>query len=90
MRRVLEPRGVHDREHVLAPVLQRWRNPKSVGEPDASLVEHRDADVVALIFERSPVELLLPDQLDVRDHGRDDEHDQGRIPTVATRSGARR
>ena len=81
-RRVLERRGIHHREDFVAPLLQCRRNPESVREPDASLVEVRDADMLAVVLERTTIELLLPDQLDVRDHGRDDQHIRAAAPLL--------
>ena len=72
-RRALDARGVHDRLHVVHPLLQRRRAGHRVGEAGAPLVEDHDPGERAEALEQIGNHRHLPVVLDVRDEARDED-----------------
>ena len=73
-RRTLQSGGVHDREDVVGALLKRRYLVELVGEPDASFVECCHPNVNSDVFEKPAEELVLPDDLHIRQERRNRQH----------------
>ena len=67
------PDRVHHAGHVFDSLCQRRNAVETVGQTDATLVEHHARHESAEAFQRSPVQLVLPRDLDVGDERRHDQ-----------------
>ena len=74
------PDGVHDRLHVVHPLLQRRRLGHRVGEPGAPLVENGDAREGAEALQQVGDLRHLPVVLDVRDEAGDEDQVEIALP----------
>jgi hypothetical protein len=66
----VQPGGVHDGEDVGGALLEGGCVVELVRQPDPPLVERGDADVAGDVLEEPPVELMLPNDLNIRDDRR--------------------
>src|SRR3954454_22386942 len=77
-----QPGGVHDGEDVACSLLKGRCVVELVRQPDPPLVERGHPDVATDVLEESPVELMLPTDLDVRQQWRDGENVWARAPLL--------
>lgn len=70
----LDADSVHDCSDVTDPLLQRRYLVEPVGNTDSPLVELDGRHVAADVVEHSAVQLLLPNQFDVRNQRRNNHH----------------
>ena len=80
--RTLPSQRVHHREDVLVALLERGSFVEAIRHADAALVEPRKRHVAAHVLERTPVQLVLPRDLDVGDEVRDVQHRRPLTPCL--------
>ena len=71
--RLVPADGVHDRQDVLDPLIERRDGFRPVGEPDAPLVEPHARQVLSQVLDHASVQLVLPADVGVRDQRGNDE-----------------
>ena len=80
--RALPSQRVHHRDDVLVALLEGRSLVEAIRHADAALVEPRERHVAPHVLERSPVQLVLPSDLDVGDEVRDVEHRRPLTPRL--------